>query len=157
MTHSKPVMFRTRTFALGCSALATAAVVALLSFGLVAATTGSHAGGGGGADYSPTHSNNPGHILVSVLSPKQGSVTSGGRYHDRCVDTNYDGKTDVCYPADGGNWSMDVGGTGGLYLYTDWIAPSSGYTVWPDYSRPVSVYAYVGYRGNWSGSEAACY
>jgi hypothetical protein len=138
------------------TALAFAAAFALSFAGTALAST-THWGGGGGSHSSGSHGSNPGHVWVSVGSPKDaGHVSSGGRYHD-CVDSNGDGIFESCHAADGGDWANDVTGTGGGYLYMNYAGYGSGASVTPNQSRPIAIYGYVAYQGTWSGQAACVY
>ena len=142
--ESKGIAVRTRLWGKTTTLVVAISIFsAFLSFQVAKSTAGAHTGGGSGVHSTTTHSANATHSWFNVGSPIDPTkVSSGGRYHDNCYHTTGDGKWDYCSPADGGDWALDLpGGGGGFYLYLDWSSAASGNTVWPDLSRPVSIYA----------------
>ena len=117
-----------------------------------------HLVSGGGSHDSGSHDDhNPGHIWLSVASPVGGTLSSGLRYHDGCHNLNADNiEYDACIDAVGGDFAIDVAGTGDAYLRVNYAGYASGYSLEVKPGTAIILEGYVLYEGNFSGSNAAC-
>lgn len=127
--------------------IGTTTLIALLVLVSLAAASPTHWTTGTGGSESPTsHTNNPGHLWVVVKADHSGAITSGGRFHDRCVGSACQGAVSS-WAAD---WALDIGGGGGqqakLYLDLDGFAAGASPT--PDNNRNMAVYAIARETGN---------
>lgn len=94
---------------------------------------------------------------MSVGSPIGGSISSGLRYHDGCHNLNGDNiEFDACVDALGGDFALDVAGSGDAYLRVDYAGYDSGYTLQVKPGTAIIIEGYVSAEGNFSGSNAAC-
>ena len=130
--------------------------VAVLALGAVIAATATnshHTAGTSGTHSSGSHSLNPAHIWLSFRGDHSGNVTSGGRYHDGCVDLNPPSQTlDRCYSAHGGDYAIDVGSTGTSYIsldYAGYADPIPPRTLTPNHNANMDVYLRLVQTGNY--------
>lgn len=105
----------------------------------------------------PSHASNPGHHWLRVDPPIAGTVSSGGRYHDGdCVRLAPNTRAASCRSANGGDYSLDIGGTGATFLTVDYGGYAPGFTKHLANSSNISIYSVPTASGNWNSGHAAC-
>lgn len=104
-----------------------------------------------------SHATNPGHHWLRVGPSQYSTVSSGGRYHDgSCIPPTP--RAVVCTSANGGDYALDIQGSGSANLRVDWAGYAPGFTKRIKSGSNIGIYALPSGGGNYDqNGAAACF